>query len=244
MYRRLNFRPWSSRYHMPNEPTLSGILLTDGLTTETATWFAEVRQIVDELIILVDRQRADEYTREVAAKLATRVHEVDGKGYVEAHLPEMVQACRSDWILRLDSDERLAPGWYENSWRRYLNGAQTHFNVPRRWFDTRDSYLKIAPWMSDPQMRLFRNVPSEIIFPEEIHEPTIVAGPGEYLPELAIEHHVLWLKTRAEREEKVARYLRLRAEKACANYYLFEEHLAASTPVEDRTTAIPLAATC
>ena len=210
-----------------NGPTVSCVLLTDGLTPKTAGWFAEVRQIVDELVVLVDRTRADNYTRDIAAALATRSNEVDGKGYVEAHLREMVDACRGDWILRLDSDERLTPAWHDRTWRRHLNGTHTHFHVPRRWFHKPDSYLPLAPWTPDPQMRLFRNVPGEITFPVEIHEPTTMVGPCDYLPELTIEHHVLWLKTRTEREEKVAHYTRLRPEKTCANYYLFEEQLAA-----------------
>jgi len=231
---------------MANEPTLSCVLLTDGLTPEMTQWFAEVRQMVDEFVVLVDRGRADEYTRRVAASLATRIDEVDGKGYVEAHLREMVQSCRSDWILRLDSDERLAPAWSEGSWRGYLNGDHTHFWVPRRWYDTRDTYLDVEPWACDPQMRLFRNVSSDIIFPEEIHEHMVIAGPGQHLAELPIEHHVLWLKSRAEREEKVARYRLLRPEKACANYYLFEEQLGRTPPPvsEDRPAQEAFTATC
>jgi hypothetical protein len=230
---------------MPSEPTLSCVLLTDSLTPETAEWFAEVREFVTELVVLVDRQHADEYTRRVAASLATRVSEVDGKGYVEAHLREMIQACRGDWILRLDSDERLAPAWSQGWWLKYLDGEHTHFWVPRQWFDTRHTYLTVAPWAADPQMRLFRNVPSKITFPEQIHEHMVVAGSGEYLAELPIEHHVLWLKTRAEREEKVARYLRLRPEKACANFYLFEEQPGRnSTPASGERPIAMATATC
>jgi hypothetical protein len=231
---------------MPTEPTLSCVLLTDGLTPETAQWFAGVRQMVDEFVVLIDRERADEHTRHLAARFATRIDEVDGKGYVEAHLREMVQSCRCDWILRLDSDERLASAWEEGSWREYLNGNHTHFWLPRQWFHTRDTYLDAAPWGSDPQMRLFRNLPSEITFPDEIHEPMVITGPGEHLAQLPIEHHVLWLKTRAEREEKVAHYRRLRPEMACANYYLFEEQLGpTSAPVsKDRPAIEAFTAAC
>jgi len=154
----------------------------------------------------------------------------------------MVDACSGDWILRLDSDERLAPAWRDRRWRRHLTGEHTHFNVPRRWFQTPDSYLTVAPWAYDPQMRLFRNTPSEIIFPNEIHEPMTMAGAVAYLAELMVEHHVLWLKTRAERERKVARYLRLRPEKACANYYLFEEQLMAMARSECNEVPVTMAA--
>jgi hypothetical protein len=237
---------YSSAHPARDLPTVSCVLLTDGLTEQTAAWFAGIRHVVDEFVVLVDRKRANDYTREAASALATRLDEVDGKGYIEAHLREMVEACRGDWILRLDSDERLTPAWHEGRWRTHLTGEHTHFWVPRRWFHKPDSYLAIAPWSSDPQMRFFRNVPGEMTFPDEIHEPMAMAGSGGYLPELTIEHHVLWLKTRAEREEKVARYVRQRPEKACGHYYLFEERLAASLQPErnDEPATMTVAARC
>ena len=89
---------------------------SDGLAIrrEYAGWrqrlirLERILALTDELVIFVDINRADQETRGWAAGLATRLYEVPGKGYVEAHLREMFEACRCDWILRLDSDEQLS----------------------------------------------------------------------------------------------------------------------------------------
>jgi hypothetical protein len=72
-------------------------------------------------------------------------------------------------------------------------------------------------------MRLFRNDPALLTFPERIHEPTRVAGPGQYLEDFGIDHHVLRLTTRVEREAKVRHYTKLRPELPLGHYYLFED---------------------
>jgi hypothetical protein len=86
-------------------------------------------------------------------------------------------------------------------------------------------------------MRLFRNDLSLLTFPRQIHEPTAVRGPGDYLPELPINHHVLRLSTRAQREEKVRHYTRLRPELPLGHYYLFEDSSPSRTPTEDLSDA-------
>src|SRR5437868_6013993 len=99
---------------------LSAVLLTDRLTAESARWFSEVSKLADELVILIDAGRAEEQTRRYARAISTRVIDTRGKGYVEAHLEEMVQACRGEWVLRLDSDERLSGDWIAGRWRQIL----------------------------------------------------------------------------------------------------------------------------
>jgi hypothetical protein len=197
--------------------------LTDRLTVESAAWFSAVREIVDQLVIFVDTELAGKETHSFARQLTGSVHHVKGRGCVEAHLEEMVQACSGEWVLRLDSDEQLTRGWMDGAWRDLLGGEITHFLTPRRWIHPAGGFIHSAPWWPDWQLRLFRNEPSRLTFPREVHEPMIVAGPGRRLSHLAIDHHVLRLASRAEREEKVRHYARLRPEKALGHYYLFED---------------------
>jgi hypothetical protein len=216
-------------------PTVSCVLLTNGLTAECAGWFANVRRIVDELVIFVDIPRSSDETRAFARGLATTVHEVKGGGFVEAHLQEMVGACSCDWVLRLDSDEQLTANWMEGKWRDLLGGDVTHFTAPRRWIHPEGGYINREPWWPDPQMRLFRNDPALLTFPRKIHEPTGVTGPGQYLRHFGIDHHVLRLTSRAEREEKVRHYTKLRPELPLGHYYLFEDFAPAAVPLTDLT---------
>jgi hypothetical protein len=204
-------------------PTVSCVLLTSRLTAECAEWFSNVRGIVDELIVFVDTVLADHATHAFAREVATTLHEVKGGDCVEAHLPEMVRACSGDWILRLDSDEQLNPNWFAGAWRDFLAGSETHFITPRRWIHPAGGYINCVPWWPDPQMRLFRNDPALLIFPQKIHEPTHVVGPGHHLQDFGIDHHVLRVTSRAEREAKVRHYTKLRPESPLGHYYLFED---------------------
>ncbi|MFL6520803.1 MAG: hypothetical protein ACJ8NS_11330 [Chthoniobacterales bacterium] len=214
-------------------PSVSCVLLTDGLTRESAEWFSTVRDIVDELVIFVDTELANPETHAFAHELGSIVHEVRGRGFVEAHLKDMVLACSSDWILRLDSDEKLTHGWMDGGWRDFLVEEYTHFTTPRRWIHPDGGYIRCEPWWPDPQMRLFRNDIARLTFPQKIHEPTQVTGLGKNLPSLAIDHHVLRLTTRAQREEKARRYTKLRPELPLGHYYLFEDFDLLPHPLTD-----------
>jgi hypothetical protein len=217
-----NYEPFRNSAHA-GRPTVSCVLLTSRLTAESAAWFSNVRCMVDELIIFVDTTLANDDTRTFARELATAVHSVKGRGFVEAHLEEMVRACSMDWILRLDSDEQLSANWLDGGWRDLLGGGVTHFTTPRRWIHPGGGYIDCAPWWPDPQMRLFRNDSAFLTFPRKIHEPTRVTGPGQYLRDFRIDHHVLRLTSRADREEKVRHYTKLRPELPLGHYYLFED---------------------
>jgi len=225
------------------QPTVSCVLLTSRLTAECAGWFLNVRHIVDELIVFVDTALADDATRAFARAVATTVYHVTGAASVEAHLEEMVGACSGDWILRLDSDEQLNANWMAGGWRNFLGGAATHFLTPRRWIYPAGGYISCAPWWPDPQMRLFRNDPALLTFPEKIHEPTHVTGPGQYLPDFGIDHHVLRLTSRAEREAKVRHYTKLRPELPLGHYYLFEDCQPGTVSIADLTETMPVIGT-
>jgi hypothetical protein len=219
-------------------PKISCVLLTDHLSVESGGWFCDVRKLVDEFVILVDSERANDETYAIANELGTVVRHLKGKGFVEAHLEKMVQACSGDWILRLDSDEELSAGWFDGAWRNRLRADYTHFTVPRRWMHPSGGYIDCDPWWPDPQMRLFRNDLSLLTFPRQIHEPTAVRGPGDYLSHLPINHHVLRLSTRAEREAKVRHYTMLRPELPLGHYYLFEDVSPRLSPTNDCSAAV------
>jgi hypothetical protein len=227
----LNNQQRAVSQRLARRATVSCVLLTDRLTAESAGWFSAVRAIVDELVIFVDTQHAGEETHAFAHDLTSQVHEVKGHGCVEAHLEQMVRACSGQWVLRLDSDEELTSGWMNGAWRDLLVGETTHFICPRRWIHPAGGFIGSAPWWPDPQIRLFRNDLGRLTFPQKIHDPTIVSGPGRYVWHLVIDHHVLRLTTREQREEKVRRYAKLRPELPLGHYYLFEDFAPTLEPL-------------
>ena len=151
--------------------------------------------------------------------------------HIQAHLRTMVEACRTDWILRIDSDEELSPEWRDGQWRCFLNAPEfTHFWLPRRWLTPLGNYLPAAPWWPDFQLRLFRSK-GAITFPSKIHEPMRIAGRGGSFRSLAIHHHVLHLSSRENREAKVRKYEQLRPGGGLGYYYLFEDYHPVEAPL-------------
>lgn len=217
---------------------ITGLLFTGCLSEAGVTWFRRLREVVDELVIFVDT-RADDRTEAAAHELASRVHHVgirsDLEAHIEAHLPRMVETCRTEWILRIDSDEELSPEWSGVRWSELLDGTElTHFWLPRRWVTAPRRFVNVAPWWPDFQLRMFRTK-SSITFPTQVHEPMSVAGRGAALRTLALHHHVFALMSRAAREQKAAKYERLRPGGGMPHYYLFEDHAPGEAPLPRAT---------
>jgi hypothetical protein len=137
----------------------------------------------------------------------------------------MARACAGDWVFLFDYDETLSPEWHQKGWRDVLETtSSTHFWIPRRWMVSKERYIISNPWCPDFQLRFFRNNLEGTIFPTKLHDSTIVPGSGACFQNLTVNHHVLWLSSRAVREEKVRRYEELRPGAASAHYYLYEDH--------------------
>jgi len=202
---------------------VTGLLLTDGLSDPAMGWFARARAIVDELVIFVDGGRVNAETWERACHLTDRVYELTGEGSRETQR-EMVEACQTEWVLRLDSDEELATAWNDGAWQEMLQLPEySHFVLPRRWIVPSGNYLACSPWWPDWQTRLFRNRPDQIMFPG-IHQHLQIAGGGGFCHRLAIHHHVLHLNSREARERKIQRYEQLKPGGALSHFYRFEDY--------------------
>jgi hypothetical protein len=218
--------------------SVSGLLLTHHITDEAMPWLLELRALVDEFVVLVDTQLADDCTRARISQLATRTEEFAPDGVAEAFLSKGVGACRTDWILRLDSDEELSMEWHDGAWRELLAlGDYNYFWIPRRWITSPGKYLPVHPWFPDYQIRLFRNEPSKIRFGTTLHGVMEIPGRYAYIRSLAIHHHVLSLLSRAKREEKVRFYDTLPGG-GLGHYYLYEDYELPQAPVPSGTFEI------
>src|SRR5205823_5092820 len=70
--------------------------------------------------------------------------------------------CDGDWILRVDHDETLGPGWTvrDRIVELLSDRGVTHYWVARRWaVPPGDRFISSDPWHPDYQVRLFRNLP-------------------------------------------------------------------------------------
>ncbi len=189
----------------------------------------------DEIVVCIDRATTDN-TYEIARTLADHVHFLSTDGYLESALPQMVALCSGDFILRLDDDERLSGNWTREDFESLvaLNDL-SHLTVLRRWIvdDGRD-FIASTPWFPDVQMRLFRNLPASIRWPQQIHEPMEIAGNCLTLGDRWIEHDVLFTATSAERQEKCRTYQALRPKHHLSHYYWYEDREVARLPANQQ----------
>jgi hypothetical protein len=200
-------------------------MFTHHLPEEVMPWIAEARDIFDEMVVFIDEKRATPGTVSRAKEVASHVFPNNAETWYGADGHSLVAACRGDWLFTLDFDEELGSEWRQEGWRQILETTQfTHFWFPRRWVVPKDRYIISNPWCPDFQLRLIRHRLEGTIFPRDLHDSTIVPGPGACFRNMTINHHVLWLFSRAAREDKVRLYEQLRPGGASGHYYLYEDH--------------------
>jgi hypothetical protein len=223
-------------------------MFTHHLPEEAMPWIAEARNVFDEMVIFIDEKRATPGTVDRAKKVASRVLPNKAETWYGADGRALVAACRGDWLFTLDYDEELGPEWQRDGWRQILETTQfTHFWFPRRWVVSKDRYIISNPWCPDFQLRLIRNHVEGMAFPRELHDSQIVPGPGACFQNLTVNHHVLWLCSRASREEKVRLYEELRPGRGSGHYYLYEDHapreanLPAPVELDPKREILPMA---
>lgn len=163
-------------------------------------------------VVVVWDPRGDRAARAAAERLGAEVHErvFDGFGPQRA---AALAACREDWVLWLDADERL-DARAVTALRATLatRSSTTHFRFARAtWFLGRR--IRFCGWQGERLVRLFRR--AEARFDDApVHERVHVAGegPGE-LPG-TIEH--LSYRTWDDCVAKMLRYAPANADKAYA----------------------------
>lgn len=204
---------------------VAALLKTHHLQEEVMPWMAEARNLFDQLVIFIDEKRATPRTFDYAQELSPHVHRYYSETWYGSDFASMARACDGDWVFLFDYDEQFSPEWHQGGWRQVLETtSSTHFWIPRRWMVSKERYIISNPWCPDFQLRFFRNHLEGTIFPTKLHDSTIVPGTGACFRNLTVNHHVLWLSSRAVREDKVRLYEQLRPGNASGHYYLYEDH--------------------
>jgi polysaccharide pyruvyl transferase WcaK-like protein len=189
--------------------TLSVCVFSNESPERLAAVVAPLRDVADDVVVVLDdRARTPDLTplREVADSAFLAPF----SGSFESNLEWLHAQCAGDWVLRLDGDEApsraLIDRLAEDEWHRGV----THCSVPRRWLvDDGASWIQVNPWWPDLQMRLVKNEPGLLRFPDRLHELIEVAGPRRVL-DAPIYHVDLVDKDLEVREAKVRRYHRQR----------------------------------
>jgi hypothetical protein len=208
------------------QPLISAVILTRNGARRLPRCIASIQRanLADEIVICVDRSSTDD-TLEVARLFTRHVYELETKGFIESVLPRMASLCSGEFVLRVDDDECIAGNWDKEQFQMLFrfNGLDCAW-VPRRWVvPPGNEFITSSPWFPDLQLRLFRNDPDIITWPQKIHEPMKVAGGSIALYDRWLEHFDSMDRSREERELKCKEYLRLRPETDLSSFYLWEE---------------------
>lgn len=224
----------------------SAVVLSKNGESRLACCLESIRRsgFVDEIVVCIDDTTSDN-SAAIARQFTDQIHFLRTKGYIESVLGKMAALCRGKWILRIDDDETLEGQWDPAEIRARLAAADaTHAWVPRRWLSgAGDAFIASAPWFPDLQLRLVRNLPEIVKCPIAIHEPLEVIGNSITLADGWIDHHVLVIADRQEREAKCREYQRLRPEKHLSHFYLYEDQelLFLPSATQDYSEALRLA---
>ena len=211
---------------------IAALLPTHHLPEEAIPWMQEVRSVFDELVIFIDERRATPGTVTRAEGVGTRILANKAETWYAADRLAMLAACESDWVFTIEYDEQLSPEWHQHTWRQILEKTPfTHFWCLRQWILPSARYISGNPWSPDFQLRLFRNKLEGTEFPSKLHENVFIPGLGACFRNLSLYHHVLWLMSRAQREDKVRSYEHLRPGSSDGYYYLYEDHKPPKAPL-------------
>jgi hypothetical protein len=176
---------------------LTVLVLTLNAEKKLARILPELADVGDELVVGVDDTTTDA-SAAVARRFTKKVYPVPHSSYMGRGRAEdlnpiecMLPHCSGDWILRIDHDETLSSLWHD---RAYVNSllddrAATHFCIPRRMVvPPGDRFVASGMWFPDFQLRLYRNIPSLIVFNRRPHERPRIAGEQRFLSDAWIIH--------------------------------------------------------
>jgi tetratricopeptide (TPR) repeat protein len=137
-----------------------------------ADCLASVRPVVDDIVV-VDTGSTDG-TPAIAASFGARVFHFPWQNDFAAARNASLDRCRTDWILYIDADERLAPVSRAEVEALLTDAPEVAFRILLRPVVGATPYREYRLWRNDPRIR-FENAMHEKVVPA-IHEVAEIAG--------------------------------------------------------------------
>ena len=220
-------------------PSLSVLVATINGEQKLPLVLPQLREIADELVVGVD-DLTDDGSGHIASRFADVVFPIPHDSFFPRGRQDFVgafelaiQNCHCDWILRVDHDETLSESWKAPGRIEELLADRlvTHYNVLRRWaVPPGDRFISSHPWYADYQIRLFRNLPSIMQGPREVHRDVFVLGESRWLTHEWLVHWDLVWHSRAVRQAKVEDCEKL-GPWSGADHYYYEEKRFETKPL-------------
>ena len=178
---------------------VSGVIITYNEESRIEAALASLKPHVDELLV-VDSHSTDR-TRELAEAMGARVIRHDFESHVKQKNVAVREASH-DWILSLDADEVLSPGFDASAAQVNWNDPAVIYSFSRRnWYLS--GWVDWTGWRRDKVVRLFHRSRAEFVG-SWVHDE--VRGEGCRLRDLptAIYHHPY--ENLTHHTEKINRY--------------------------------------
>ena len=194
------------------QQTLSTCVITMNAAGHIGPLVKHAKTFSDEVVIGVDSKTTDNTVEIAKAAGADKVFVIENNALTcNGALEELVKACTSNWVLRLDDDEYMEPRFLELKQALIQQTQYTHFKFPRlhvcntqplQWVD--DGYL-----YPDFQLRLFKNDLNLLSFPGAVgHTSISCAGKRGKVHSVNIVHLNLAINSREKRETKLEKYIK------------------------------------
>ncbi|MEZ6003440.1 MAG: glycosyltransferase [Planctomycetota bacterium] len=208
---------------------MSGVVVCQDNEDTIEAVLASLAPHCQEIVVVDGGSRDGTLERALRCPL-TRLYERPFPGSIADQKNFAFAQCQGDWIFVLDTDEVLAPVSPAAVHRLTRLPIVNWLSLPRYWVVPHQGglgYLSEKPFYKDRQLRIFRNEPcfrydgSKSAIHHEVHERR---GMGFAITKPHIYHFDLLLRSRAEREAKVARYRALDPEgERLHRMYLYED---------------------
>lgn len=185
-------------------PSLSAAAILHPHEPGLDEFFAQFPVWLHELVVVWDAEKPPENPPTCAAGVRHLAHPLDA-GFGQQR-NRMLDACRGDWVLYLDGDERLDHQLWGELPMLLRQGTQGYY-FPRRTFDADRAHCRVGFGLwPDLQLRLFRRN-EELRFRNPIHEKLQgLDGPVGVLLNRQLDHESALRKSAEAIREKLARF--------------------------------------
>ncbi len=216
---------------------ISGVVICQNNAATLAAALQSLEPYCDEIVV-VDGGSDDDTLEQALRCPIAKIYEHPFPGSIAVQKNFAFAQAQGDWIFVLDTDEVLSQV-SPQSIRRIIKLPLIHWvSFPRYWVVENQGelcYLSDSPYYKDRQLRLFRNRPEfryDLTKSSVHHEVIERTGRGLCARQPHIYHFDLLLKSRAEREAKVAKYRELDpASERLHRMYLYEDAESPRAPL-------------
>ncbi len=156
---------------------LSVVINTRNSALDLPDAIKSVKNIAKEIVVC-DMESTDG-TPEMAKKLGAQVIRHKMVGYVEPARNFAIEKASSEWVLILDSDERLTKHLETLISSKIKENSADFYRISRKNIIF-GKWVKHSRWWPDYNIRLFRK--GHVIWNEVIHSVPMTTGKGEDFP--------------------------------------------------------------